>query len=88
MIGTNERPTLFELVYDLHKLPTRNPVKRIENSQKIRVWGARFAYNGVPAGVTLQNGVYFDTISEMEEHFEVQGDYEIIWADQEQAVAS
>lgn len=72
------KPVLFEIVYDLHKTYTRNPIKRIENQQKMRSWGTRYPYTDLAGGITLQNGVYFRDMDELRDHFGGQGSYELL----------
>lgn len=77
-------PRLFTVEYDYSKTKVRNPAFREQFNRKQTLWGAVWpATDANPAGsVSLSNGVFFDDLDELEEHFAKAGEYHLAFVDE------
>ena len=69
-------PQHFLLTYNRRKLPTRNPITRREYEQNLSLWATEYpATVDFQSCIILQNGVFFNSMDELRDHFKAMGDY-------------
>jgi hypothetical protein len=71
-------PHFFTISYNRTKIPTRNPATRADYARFITMWATDYPpTEDYPGSVVLQNGVFFQTMDELNAHFARMGSFTI-----------